>query len=1261
MFASPDDDYDQPSQPPESSASPAKPTGAGSGSKPSAGFDADSDKLHPASEPNNSPRKDLSQLLEDVDAAAATPKRNASDTASVAAAAAPAEQMPPAPPHGDASLLCTMCGKRAKAAKQKFCSLCRSDVQACQRDAEAHEQGEWFKTLQKQGGADFEDLVFEYVKKQTATRRKYSQRCKFDFLRYKEAVRVKSAFRLGHKAIFMHKSRAIQHWCERLGIDRREASLKWDVEVEKAKHKLMTGPKESPLTIPVKIDDFLVFENAIEHEKSKESEFKQQKYKDETSQMMDEALEGAANTDWHRYGLDMPADSSDLVNSVFGRSARLTAPSASSASALQSSEEQQEPPPKKTKAFDSGTERNAVLTKLTTNLGREIQGLQAMQDEAQAFLQDPDFVAANGDKELANHERQSTSLLNARIRLSLAFLGSYRPGKELPSKEIIDADAKAYEVLSQTVLKEPSDFEGLDWAQPFVIRLGDSALPKSKAVLEDSKVKSCLESFYNGFPGSAAALQGSKRFTRLLQESKALRDDVLQELGVQEFRAAGDADTLFTAADSLAVFGYGEDMQQHGLETLQLPSLRWQVQGHRHVIMMPLEAVVSYLKSCRKGERVHHKDVVEFVSAAQPSSLASFLSFHPDALCHALLGQNSVAYLPPGWILAEKVVNAKCVYGVRMLWIPKLASDRNLEAAADWVGDAAEGANASKGLAAVYRQWQQTVDREKKAAEAARLQLEQDAAIQNAETHKDAEHIHKKAEEDAAVQNAQSQQDAEHIQKKAEEDARGPAKNQNISEKHKASDSENRPEDPAKAAAAEAVTGTVQNKSEVSWCLEWAERHLDALQGDAWTTLRQNLEAGVHMITRFSGMDAPSVAAKKIEDAVQKRGLSLRKQEGQGIVLCSAADKASAPRACLHHLAKNVDWAAHGPSHIFGDLEESVTPQCLAELRKIAQQSGQLQADEGKNFIRQLLKPLLEDGGLKDSAPCALHPDQECPLNPDIVHGALRIHVAGSPCIDFSRRGKRQGAAGPTAVVFAIWMAHFLRSNVPILIHENTPDFPDALLLDPLHYFGSRRWKMVVFNLCPTMFNIPAKRQRRYSVVWDAGRISFGGSYKEFVDLWVQECDKKGGIFFRAGQAFSGEESKTKHQSLAKYNDIRVDKMLQNPRNEAWAIGDLSQRPPWGSLEMFLPTLTTGSQIYHLGKQKYLTASEALESLGFDAETPAARMLKDGSLSDAQVRSLAGNTMALSSVGTVLLYVLSRVKHVAPDARFSQPSSSRQF
>ena len=118
--------------------------------------------------------------------------------------------------------------------------------------------------------------------------------------------------------------------------------------------------------------------------------------------------------------------------------------------------------------------------------------------------------------------------------------------------------------------------------------------------------------------------------------------------------AEGDADTLFTAADSLAVFGYGEDMQQHGLETLQLPSLRWQVQGHRHVIMMPLEAVVSYLKSCRKGERVHHKDVVEFVSAAQPSSLASFLSFHPDALCHALLGQNSVAYLPPGWILAEK-------------------------------------------------------------------------------------------------------------------------------------------------------------------------------------------------------------------------------------------------------------------------------------------------------------------------------------------------------------------------------------------------------------------------------------------------------------------------------------------------------------------------------------------------------------------------------------------------------------------------------
>ena len=83
------------------------------------------------------------------------------------------------------------------------------------------------------------------------------------------------------QAVFMHKSRAVGHWESRLNLDRQAALAKWDEEEAKARHKLFNGPSDSPLQIPVKLDDFIVVDDSIVDEKVKVKEHKRQKWSDE--------------------------------------------------------------------------------------------------------------------------------------------------------------------------------------------------------------------------------------------------------------------------------------------------------------------------------------------------------------------------------------------------------------------------------------------------------------------------------------------------------------------------------------------------------------------------------------------------------------------------------------------------------------------------------------------------------------------------------------------------------------------------------------------------------------------------------------------------------------------------------------------------------------------------------------------------------------------------------------------------------------------
>ena len=111
---------------------------------------------------------------------------------------------------------------------------------------------------------------------------------------------------------------------------------------------------------------------------------------------------------------------------------------------------------------------------------------------------------------------------------------------------------------------------------------------------------------------------------------------------------------MYDAVRGLQAWAYGEDMVSSGLDNLQLPSVRMQTLGHRHVIMLPIEKLSLYLQSCQQGKRVSYKDVLNFASSMQPQTVASFLGMFPGSLHHALLAKNTLAYVPPAWMLMEK-------------------------------------------------------------------------------------------------------------------------------------------------------------------------------------------------------------------------------------------------------------------------------------------------------------------------------------------------------------------------------------------------------------------------------------------------------------------------------------------------------------------------------------------------------------------------------------------------------------------------------
>lgn len=88
------------------------------------------------------------------------------------------------------------------------------------------------------------------------------------------------------------------------------------------------------------------------------------------------------------------------------------------------------------------------------------------------------------------------------------------------------------------------------------------------------------------------------------------------------------------------------------------------------------------------------------------------------------------------------------------------------------------------------------------------------------------------------------------------------------------------------------------------------------------------------------------------------------------------------------------------------------------------------------------------------------------------------LHIAGTPCVDFSLRGDRGAEEGPTMSVFGAWIAQRIQLQETYILQENVPQFQPSLIADFIND---------VYDIDSTIIDAqalgwPIARTRRYTL-----------------------------------------------------------------------------------------------------------------------------------------------------------------------------------
>lgn len=94
---------------------------------------------------------------------------------------------------------------------------------------------------------------------------------------------------------------------------------------------------------------------------------------------------------------------------------------------------------------------------------------------------------------------------------------------------------------------------------------------------------------------------------------------------------------------------------------------------------------------------------------------------------------------------------------------------------------------------------------------------------------------------------------------------------------------------------------------------------------------------------------------------------------------------------------------------------------------------------------------------------------------------ACDLDVTGTPCQDWAPNGNRLGREGPQWKVFLAWVTVILAQQLPIVVHENVPQFDVNILFELLGH---------MYFICPLVIDCESlgfrliSRKRRYTIMY---------------------------------------------------------------------------------------------------------------------------------------------------------------------------------
>ena len=285
------------------------------------------------------------------------------------------------------------------------------------------------------------------------------------------------------------------------------------------------------------------------------------------------------------------------------------------------------------------------------------------------------------------------------------------------------------------------------------------------------------------------------------------------------------------------------------------------------------------------------------------------------------------------------------------------------------------------------------------------------------------------------------------------------------------------------------------------------------------------------------------------------------------------------------------------------------------------------------------------------------------------------VDVTGTPCQDFSPVGNHRGPFGRQWPVFLAYCRVMIGLEVPILIHENVPQFWLALLE---HFFGLSYFIFSLVMDCAEVGFSMISRRRRYTIMYHKGHVrvmhnpalvyehlklamrSFSLSLL-LCDCWLADmeeimeetsslCQLRGVPMPLAMLDMTTLLTHHERQRLEAYMAMWQDRFGHCATMDQAAVFNLADNPDngfvtWSGSSGRIPGLrTNGGKLWVPFLRRWLTTKEQLAAMGvpvYPSLAAAAQVPLVAVSPGPEAKLMLGNMMHIASVGTALLVAMA--------------------